>query len=125
MALIGRFSRPVHAFAFDPGRHPRSNQHEYFPCRRTPAIRFHVSLNITNLERSVAFYKILFNMEPAKLRADYAKFEPNDPPLVLSLEPNGRPGGGHAQPSRHSPARRPAARGHAGKARKGRHPLAA
>lgn len=60
----------------------------------TPSVRFHISLNITNLERSVAFYKILFNMEPAKLRSDYAKFEPNDPPLVLSLEPNSRSGGG-------------------------------
>lgn len=60
----------------------------------TPAVRFHVSLNIGNLERSVAFYKILFNREPAKLRADYAKFEPDDPPLVLSLEPNGRAGAG-------------------------------
>jgi len=59
-----------------------------------PTVRFHVSLNVTNLERSVAFYKILFNREPAKLRADYAKFEPDDPPLVLSLEPNGRAGAG-------------------------------
>jgi catechol 2,3-dioxygenase-like lactoylglutathione lyase family enzyme len=60
----------------------------------TPAVRFHISLNITSLERSVAFYKVLFNLEPAKLRPDYAKFEPNDPPLVLSLEPNGHAGAG-------------------------------
>ncbi len=60
----------------------------------TPAVRFHVSLNVTNLERSVKFYQILFNREPAKLRPDYAKFEPDDPPLVLSLEPNGRAGAG-------------------------------
>jgi catechol 2,3-dioxygenase-like lactoylglutathione lyase family enzyme len=61
---------------------------------QSPSIRFHISLNVSNLERSVAFYRILFNMEPAKLRADYAKFEPDDPPLVVSLEPNGRPGAG-------------------------------
>jgi catechol 2,3-dioxygenase-like lactoylglutathione lyase family enzyme len=60
----------------------------------TPTVRFHVSLNVTNLERSVAFYTVLFNQPPAKQRADYAKFEPDDPPLVLSLEPNGRSGGG-------------------------------
>jgi len=60
----------------------------------TPTIRFHISLNVNDLERSVAFYKILFNVEPAKLRKDYAKFEPDDPPLVVSLEPNGRAGGG-------------------------------
>ena len=53
-------------------------------------VRFHISLNVNNLARSIDFYKILFDMEPAKQRSDYAKFEPNDPPLVLSLEPNGR-----------------------------------
>src|SRR5262245_6406516 len=59
-----------------------------------PAVRFHLSLNISDLARSVAFYRTLFNMEPAKLRADYAKFEPDDPPLVLSLEPTPRAVGG-------------------------------
>jgi catechol 2,3-dioxygenase-like lactoylglutathione lyase family enzyme len=59
-----------------------------------PTVRFHISLNVSDLEKSVAFYKILFDMEPAKHRADYAKFEPDSPPLVLSLEPNGRAGGG-------------------------------
>src|SRR5262249_48242011 len=34
------------------------------------------------------------NCEPAKQRADYAKFELNDPPLVMSLEPTPRPIGG-------------------------------
>lgn len=57
-------------------------------------LRMHISLNVSNLERSVAFYKALFNVEPAKCRPDYAKFELDDPPLVLSLEPNGRPGAG-------------------------------
>jgi catechol 2,3-dioxygenase-like lactoylglutathione lyase family enzyme len=59
-----------------------------------PAIRFHLSLNIANLERSIAFYRILFGCEPAKCRPDYAKFELNDPPLVLSLEPTPRGEGG-------------------------------
>jgi catechol 2,3-dioxygenase-like lactoylglutathione lyase family enzyme len=60
-----------------------------------PAVRFHLSLNVTNLERSVAFYRILFGKEPAKCRPDYAKFELDDPPLVLSLEPT-PPGPGGA-----------------------------
>jgi catechol 2,3-dioxygenase-like lactoylglutathione lyase family enzyme len=56
--------------------------------------RFHLSLNVADLAKSVAFYKALFGIEPAKLRSDYAKFEPDDPPLVLSLEPTPRPTGG-------------------------------
>jgi catechol 2,3-dioxygenase-like lactoylglutathione lyase family enzyme len=59
-----------------------------------PAIRFHLSLNVGDLKRSVEFYRTLFGREPAKLRADYAKFETDDPPLVLSLEPTPRPAGG-------------------------------
>jgi catechol 2,3-dioxygenase-like lactoylglutathione lyase family enzyme len=59
-----------------------------------PAIRFHLSLNVGDLRLSVEFYRTLFGREPAKLRADYAKFETDDPPLVLSLEPTSRPTGG-------------------------------
>jgi catechol 2,3-dioxygenase-like lactoylglutathione lyase family enzyme len=50
-------------------------------------VRFHLSLNVTDLTKSVAFFRTIFGMEPAKLRSDYAKFEPDEPPLVLSLEP--------------------------------------
>lgn len=64
------------------------------PISESNPVRFHISLNVSNLERSVHFYRILFDSEPAKRRDDYAKFEPNVPPLVLSLEPNGRCGGG-------------------------------
>jgi catechol 2,3-dioxygenase-like lactoylglutathione lyase family enzyme len=59
-----------------------------------PAIRFHLSLNVSDLGRAVTFYRTLFGLEPAKLRGDYAKFELDDPPLVLSLEPTPRPTGG-------------------------------
>jgi catechol 2,3-dioxygenase-like lactoylglutathione lyase family enzyme len=52
-----------------------------------PSVRFHLSLNVANLERSIAFYRVLFGREPAKCRPDYAKFELDDPPMVLSLEP--------------------------------------
>jgi catechol 2,3-dioxygenase-like lactoylglutathione lyase family enzyme len=58
------------------------------------AVRFHLSLNVADLGRSVAFYRILLNSEPAKLRSDYAKFEIEDPPVVLSLEPTPRLIGG-------------------------------
>jgi catechol 2,3-dioxygenase-like lactoylglutathione lyase family enzyme len=55
--------------------------------------KFHASLNVTNLDRSIAFYRVLLGTEPAKVRSDYAKFDLAEPPLVLSLIP-GRPGTG-------------------------------
>jgi catechol 2,3-dioxygenase-like lactoylglutathione lyase family enzyme len=61
-----------------------------------PAIRFHLSLNVSSLERSIAFYRVLFGTAPAKCRADYAKFELDDPPVVLSLEPVGHGNSGGA-----------------------------
>lgn len=47
----------------------------------------HVSVNVSDLGRAVAFYRALLGVEPAKHHADYAKFELEDPALVLSLEP--------------------------------------
>lgn len=51
--------------------------------------KFHLSLNVNDLGRSVEFLRILLGVEPAKRRDDYAKFELSDPPMVLSLEPHG------------------------------------
>ena len=55
--------------------------------------KFHLSLNVSDLNRSVAFYRVLFGLEPAKHHADYAKFEVESPPTVFSLIP-GRAGAG-------------------------------
>jgi catechol 2,3-dioxygenase-like lactoylglutathione lyase family enzyme len=49
---------------------------------------------VADLKRSITFYQTLFGIEPAKCRPDYAKFELEDPPLVLSLEPNAGGKGG-------------------------------
>lgn len=57
------------------------------PLASAQIVRFHLSLNVSDISRSLSFYQTLFGMGPAKVRADYAKFELNDPPLVLSLEP--------------------------------------
>ena len=46
----------------------------------------HVSLNVSDLSKSVAFYKGLFG-EPAKLKADYAKFVSANPEVHLALQP--------------------------------------
>lgn len=56
--------------------------------------KFHLSLNVGELSRSIKFFETLLGTAPAKLRDDYAKFELSDPPLVLSLEPRGVAGVG-------------------------------
>jgi catechol 2,3-dioxygenase-like lactoylglutathione lyase family enzyme len=56
--------------------------------------KFHVSLNVSDLNRSIAFYRVLLGTEPAKVRSDYAKFELAEPGLVLSLAPGRQPGAG-------------------------------
>jgi catechol 2,3-dioxygenase-like lactoylglutathione lyase family enzyme len=60
----------------------------------TAALKFHLGLNVADLDRAVAFYRTLFGIEPAKHFADYAKFEVEDPPLVLALNPSPRSAGG-------------------------------
>ena len=55
---------------------------------------FHISLNVANLEKAIAFYRVLLGVAPAKCYPDYAKFEMVDPPLVLSLEPQAHATGG-------------------------------
>jgi catechol 2,3-dioxygenase-like lactoylglutathione lyase family enzyme len=59
-----------------------------------PAVRFQLSLNVTDLNRSVAFYRVLFGVEPAKCHSDYAKFDLADPPVVFSLTPHPATSGG-------------------------------
>lgn len=49
---------------------------------------FHTSLSVSDLNRSIAFYRALPGMEPAKQRPDFAKFELAEPALVLSLIPS-------------------------------------
>ncbi len=50
-------------------------------------VKFHLSLNVTDLRRAIAFYRVLFDAEPAKCHDDYAKFEIEEPPVVFSLVP--------------------------------------
>jgi catechol 2,3-dioxygenase-like lactoylglutathione lyase family enzyme len=49
--------------------------------------RAHVSLHVSDLSRAVTFYQALFGQAPARHERDWAKFELDDPALVLSLEP--------------------------------------
>jgi catechol 2,3-dioxygenase-like lactoylglutathione lyase family enzyme len=59
-----------------------------------PSTKFHLSLNVSNLTRSVAFYRVLFGIEAAKCHDDYAKFELAEPPVVFSLVPQASLAGG-------------------------------
>jgi catechol 2,3-dioxygenase-like lactoylglutathione lyase family enzyme len=64
------------------------------PVSTATANRFHIGLNVSNLARSVAFYRRLFGQEPAKFLSDYAKFEIASPPMVLALYPSPQSPGG-------------------------------
>lgn len=62
------------------------------PANRTPeaatrVMKFHVCLNVSDLDKSVEFYTALLGYGPCKHYPDYAKFEIEEPPLVLSLKP--------------------------------------
>jgi catechol 2,3-dioxygenase-like lactoylglutathione lyase family enzyme len=58
------------------------------PAGATDVVKFHVSLNVADLPRSLAFYTALFGTGPVKAYTDYAKFEVDEPPLVISLKPH-------------------------------------
>ncbi len=56
---------------------------------------FHLSLDVPDLDVSVAFYRALLGAEPAKRKPEYAKFELADPPVALALQQSGRRGLNH------------------------------
>jgi catechol 2,3-dioxygenase-like lactoylglutathione lyase family enzyme len=60
----------------------------------TPATAFHLGLYVADLERSVAFYRALLGTAPAKWLADFARFEVEQPALVLVLYPSPQAPGG-------------------------------
>lgn len=51
--------------------------------------RVQLALRVSDLEGSVAFYRSLFGVEPAKRRPGYANFAVADPPLKLVLVEGG------------------------------------
>jgi lactoylglutathione lyase len=55
--------------------------------------RLQLALNVDDLDASVAFYRTLFNTEPAKLKPGYANFAIAEPPLKLVLIENRGKGG--------------------------------
>ena len=49
------------------------------------ALKAHLSLNVRNVGRSIGFYRKMLGIEPSKVRAGYAKFDVQNPPLNLAL----------------------------------------
>ena len=47
--------------------------------------RVQLAINVSDLDRAIAFYSKLFGADPAKIRPGYANFAIADPPLKLVL----------------------------------------
>jgi catechol 2,3-dioxygenase-like lactoylglutathione lyase family enzyme len=52
----------------------------------------HISLNVSDIEASVAFYSKAFGVAPVKRRPDYAKFDLQEPSLNLTMQQAPRTG---------------------------------
>ena len=48
----------------------------------------HVSYYVSDIEKTVNFYRTFFGQEPEKVKTDYAKFELKEPALVISFIQN-------------------------------------
>ncbi|MFB2983376.1 ArsI/CadI family heavy metal resistance metalloenzyme [Microseira sp. BLCC-F43] len=48
-------------------------------------LKTHVALKVTDIEKSVAFYRAMFGVTPVKHKSDYAKFDLENPALNLTL----------------------------------------
>ena len=56
--------------------------------------RIHINLSVNHLEESIRFYTMLFNTEPTKQKADYAKWQLDNPAVnfaIVPVKPNEKP----------------------------------
>jgi catechol 2,3-dioxygenase-like lactoylglutathione lyase family enzyme len=49
------------------------------------ALKAHLALNVSDVTKSIEFYRTLFGIEPSKVRTGYAKFDVQNPPLNFTL----------------------------------------
>ncbi len=55
---------------------------------KTPFPRMHVSLYVSDLQKSVDFYTSFFGIEPNKVKGGYAKYILDQPSLIISFVEN-------------------------------------
>ncbi len=55
-------------------------------------LRPHLALTVSDVERSIPFYRALFGAEPVKEKPGYAKFEVEDPAINFTLNAGDRDG---------------------------------
>jgi catechol 2,3-dioxygenase-like lactoylglutathione lyase family enzyme len=48
-------------------------------------VKMHLSINVTDLNRSIEFYQAFFGVPPHKVRPGYANFDLSEPPLKFAL----------------------------------------
>jgi predicted enzyme related to lactoylglutathione lyase len=56
--------------------------------QQNPFPRMHVSLYVSDLNQSVAFYNQFFGQEPVKVKSGYAKYVLEKPSLIISFVEN-------------------------------------
>ncbi|MEJ2344602.1 MAG: ArsI/CadI family heavy metal resistance metalloenzyme [Gammaproteobacteria bacterium] len=52
--------------------------------------RFHVHIAVDDLDRNVAFYSAVFGVDPSVVKADYAKWQLDDPRINFAISTRGR-----------------------------------
>ncbi|HXS30583.1 MAG TPA: glyoxalase/bleomycin resistance/dioxygenase family protein, partial [Steroidobacteraceae bacterium] len=51
--------------------------------------RFHVHVHVEDLDKNIAFYSAMFDQQPARTEADYAKWMLADPPVNFAISTRG------------------------------------
>ncbi|MEO6303527.1 MAG: ArsI/CadI family heavy metal resistance metalloenzyme [Bacteroidia bacterium] len=56
--------------------------------KTNPFPRMHISLYVSDIQRSIKFYTYLFGQEPGKVKTNYAKYTLESPSLIISFVEN-------------------------------------
>jgi lactoylglutathione lyase len=55
--------------------------------------RFHLHVQVNDLGKNIAFYSAMFNQQPTRTEADYAKWMLEDPPVNFARSTRGAAAG--------------------------------